>query len=151
MLDANTPGALYIDHDVYAGYNAVRGLLCNRCNTRLDDPRQWPWPREYAYSAAHYLLNAWYLRPGSTTVVQRRKPRLCDFEFGCMHGKRVVHSLSHWRYGSNHADCGAQLMYPLESPNLEGYRQCKACKPIKAERERLEALELEALDLADDA
>jgi len=72
VTDVDAPFGLYFDHDVYVGFNAVRGLLCTRCNRRLDDPRLWPWPLEFAHNAAHYLLNAWYLRPGAPPVYRRK-------------------------------------------------------------------------------
>lgn len=134
VLDVDAPFGLFIDHDAYAGYNAVRGLLCTRCNKRIDDPRGWPWPQDFAYNAAHYLANAWYLRPGSITVVRRNKPVGRDFKFGTRHGERVMHSLPGWRYGRNIADCGVTLMYRFESGELDGYVPCRACASRRQQR-----------------
>lgn len=33
--EATATGRLFIDHDMRLGYHAVRGLLCNSCNTLL--------------------------------------------------------------------------------------------------------------------
>lgn len=46
---------LYIDHGQYIW--CVRGLLCIRCNSGLDDPRQEP-----PEGTGQYLASAWYVR-----------------------------------------------------------------------------------------
>ena len=46
---------LYIDHGRYIW--CVRGLLCIRCNSGLDDPRQEP-----PEGSGQYLADAWYIR-----------------------------------------------------------------------------------------
>ena len=44
-----------IDHDGYVGRWAVRGLLCQRCNTGFH------WPRVVPVDVAeHYAANSWY-------------------------------------------------------------------------------------------
>jgi DNA-directed RNA polymerase subunit RPC12/RpoP len=113
----------------------VRGLLCTRCNKRIDDPRGWPWPRDFAYSAAYYLAHVWYLRPGSTTVVRRKKPVGSDFKFGTRYGEQVMHSLPGWRYGRNVADCGVVLSYRFESGDVDGYTPCTACRSRREQKE----------------
>ncbi|WP_101790985.1 endonuclease domain-containing protein [Nonomuraea indica] len=54
----NPGGKLYIDHDAHVGYWAVRGLLCNPCNSVLRSDA--PPPAGPAF--ARYLENAWYRR-----------------------------------------------------------------------------------------
>jgi hypothetical protein len=49
---------LFIDHDAYRGDWAVRGLLCNRCNTILGKDLEVP--RDDAFAA--YLANSWFIR-----------------------------------------------------------------------------------------
>ena len=58
LAEDNPGGKLYIDHDSHVGYWAVRGLLCNPCNTRLR--RDAALPADEAF--ARYLENAWYRR-----------------------------------------------------------------------------------------
>lgn len=47
-------GMLFIDHDAGLGQWAVRGLLCNRCNSRI----AWADPRDSGEDA--YLESPWY-------------------------------------------------------------------------------------------
>jgi len=50
---ATKSGKLYIDHDPYLGNWAVRGLLCNSCNNRLEVNNV------FRPEAALYLARAW--------------------------------------------------------------------------------------------
>ncbi len=54
----NPTGKLFIDHDASRGDWAVRGLLCNTCNSTLGIDGEVP--RDGRYAA--YLANAWYVR-----------------------------------------------------------------------------------------
>lgn len=54
----NDKNILFIDHDADHGDWAVRGLLCNSCNTTLGKDRDKP--RDEAFAA--YLDSAWYVR-----------------------------------------------------------------------------------------
>lgn len=49
-------GILHIDHEHQVGWWAVRGLLCDGCNARLQRPRRPPPPPPLR----RYLANAWY-------------------------------------------------------------------------------------------
>lgn len=128
---------LYIDHAAIVGYNAVRGLLCSNCNRRLDDPRLWPWPADFAYNAAHYLINAWYLRPGAPPVL-RRKLTGWDYTFAITHKDALVHRIYRWRYGANGSYCGVPVFTPLLSPDeaSDRRRPCKRCAVLRDESER---------------
>ncbi|MFG2001739.1 endonuclease domain-containing protein [Spirillospora sp. NPDC048911] len=54
---AETPARkLFIDHDSLHGRWAVRGLLCNSCNTRLE------YQNLFRDEVEGYLANAWFLR-----------------------------------------------------------------------------------------
>lgn len=67
----NTPsGLLHIDQDRPAGMDAVRGLLCVSCNTRLG------WDPGFIASAqvARYLDNPWYASPFMIEI-EREKER----------------------------------------------------------------------------
>lgn len=139
----NAPTGLYIDHAATVGYNAVRGLLCLHCNRRLDDPRLWPWPAEFAYNAAHYLLDAWYLRPGAPPVF-RRKLTGWDYTYAITHNDSLVHRIHRWRYGANGSYCGVAVFTPLLSPDDASAhrRQCTRCAVLRNESERLIAKEV---------
>ncbi|GAA0969654.1 hypothetical protein GCM10009555_017180 [Acrocarpospora macrocephala] len=50
---ATPAGILFIDHDALRGDWAVRGLLCNRCNSSLHHMSH--------QKAADYLANPWYV------------------------------------------------------------------------------------------
>jgi hypothetical protein len=50
----STHRLLYIDHDVWGGYWAVRGLLCGTCNTKLEHQNR------FSDAADQYLRNAWF-------------------------------------------------------------------------------------------
>lgn len=54
----NAKQMLFIDHDGWLGNWAVRGLLCNTCNTLLG--KDLDVPRDAVFAA--YLENAWYVR-----------------------------------------------------------------------------------------
>jgi hypothetical protein len=54
----NAKRMLYIDHDAGQGNWAVRGLLCNTCNTILGKDLEVP--RDGTFAA--YLENAWFMR-----------------------------------------------------------------------------------------
>ncbi|MFF4417037.1 endonuclease domain-containing protein [Streptosporangium sp. NPDC001559] len=54
----NSGGKLFIDHEARRGAWAVRGLICNRCNTILGKDGEVP--RNEAF--ANYLKNSWYRR-----------------------------------------------------------------------------------------
>ncbi|MFI7114009.1 endonuclease domain-containing protein [Nonomuraea sp. NPDC050227] len=56
----NPGGKLYIDHDYGLGNWAVRGLLCNYCNTLIGDRPGWHLPAHL--DATPYLTNPWYAR-----------------------------------------------------------------------------------------
>lgn len=49
-------GRLFIDHHPFTGRWAVRGLLCNSCNTTLGD--KYPWNA----ASDRYMENPWYAR-----------------------------------------------------------------------------------------
>lgn len=56
--ERNDRGSLFIDHDGSRGYWAVRGLLCNRCNTLLGKAPSGALTDEQRA----YLANAWFRR-----------------------------------------------------------------------------------------
>jgi hypothetical protein len=62
-----TRGALCIDHDPRYGYFAVRGLLCDRCNTRMRRVDRGSDPGDQRTS--QYCRNAWFIG-----VLKRRLP-----------------------------------------------------------------------------
>jgi hypothetical protein len=49
-------GRLFIDHHPFTGRWAVRGLLCNACNTTLGD--RYPWND----ASDRFMANPWYAR-----------------------------------------------------------------------------------------
>jgi hypothetical protein len=67
-------GMLYIDHDYKYGYYAVRGLLCNACNLRLDDDTL-----ERTEKEVRYLSDPWWLdllkRRHAENVAAARRPQ----------------------------------------------------------------------------
>lgn len=62
-------GKLHIDHDRPRGQDAVRGLLCSPCNTRLGRDAQFVATPE----ALRYLTNPWHASPEGGTLRQRRE------------------------------------------------------------------------------
>lgn len=141
----DTWSGLYIDHHATVGYNAVRGLLCSNCNRRLDDPRLWPWPADFAYNAAHYLLNAWYLRAGAPPVL-RRKLTGWDYTYAITYHDNLVHRIWRWRYGANGSYCGVDVFTPLLSPDEAASHRipCERCNVLREESQRLIAAEMAA-------
>lgn len=132
---------LFIDHNPYVGYNAVRGLLCTDCNRRLDDPRLWPWSAEYAYAAAHYLANAWYERPGAQSIVHR-KPKIDElyrsFRYGSTGSDRLIHEVHGWLWGGARTYCGMRAIMPFWTAAAAGFTRCERCPESLAERTALE-------------
>jgi hypothetical protein len=58
VLERFTPqGVLFIDHDNPVGRHAVRGLLCNRCNSGFENPRV-AGPERDAYLAGQWYLSS---------------------------------------------------------------------------------------------
>lgn len=131
VTDRDAPYGLNIDHNCYVGYNAVRGVLCTTCNQTLDDPRRMPWKADFAYNAAHYLLNEWYRRPGAPPVY-RRKPMRADFKFGYSEDDALVHPISSWRRGSTRSGCGVRLTWPSVHAQVDDRTLCPDCDPAES-------------------
>lgn len=160
LPEAQTPhGRLFIDHNPYMGYNAVRGLLCVDCNRRLDDYRLWPWSAEYAYAAAHYLANVWHAQPGAQPVV-RVKPKIGiirrNFRFGVNGTDAVIHNTWSWGASDATAHCGTRVYMPFWSNSADGYTRCEQCPEQMAELvahevqqrdERIKSLRVEIKEL----
>jgi hypothetical protein len=93
----NPGGKLYIDHDYSLGNWAVRGLLCNYCNTLIGDRPGWYLPPHL--DAEPYLTAPWHARRmAELGVTADGPPEPPDGSMALDHrGRNWVRSGTGWR------------------------------------------------------